>query len=260
LDLRGLDLNGDRPYQLHHYRVRAEVASAEFLETLPDWKPSRGGRLRSALQGLGWPLRGHRAFWPQSFAYDPRFEMLRQPVYLIGYWQSERYFAEHRTPLLADLTLHETLSDSLQHWVSLVTSCESVALHIRRGDYVSNPAARQFHGLCDPAYYQRAMQELMRAHPKSEVFVFSDEPEWVKANFKLDAPMHVVDAHHAEQAHLDLEIMRHCRHHVLANSSFSWWGAWLGQHPEQKVFAPVRWFADPSVNTSDVIPSRWARR
>lgn len=257
LDLRGLVQNGDRPYQLDLYCTRTEIATPELLASLPDPRSSRTGRLRSAVSQVCPSLCAFPAFWPRSFAYDPRFERITRPVYAVGYWQSERYFAWNRARLLQDIQLREPIPPS--RWLEQILGSNSAALHVRRGDYVSNAAAAQFHGLCDMTYYQQAVQMLRAAHPDIEVFVFSDEPDWARTHLQLGVPTHVVDAHRPDQGHLDMELMRHCRHHVIANSSFSWWGAWRCESPGQRVYAPSRWFADPGVDTSDVIPSRWTR-
>lgn len=259
LDLRSLAENGDRPFQLDLYRIRAEIASPDQLAGLPDWRSTRWGRMRSALSQAVPALSSYPVFWPRSFAYDPRFERITRPAYLVGYWQSERYFAWNRTRLLQDIQLREEIPSALASLQDSIHATQSVALHIRRGDYVSNTAAAQFHGLCDMAYYQRSVRTLKEVHPDIEVFVFSDEPDWARAHLQLPAPMHVVDANPPDQGHIDMELMRQCRHHVIANSSFSWWGAWRCESAEQRVYAPGRWFADPGVDTSDVIPSRWTR-
>jgi hypothetical protein len=198
-------------------------------------------------------------FWPRSFAFDKRFNQIARPVYLVGYWQSEKYFAWNRERLLKDLWLVDTIPTNVSRILKTIQTTRSVALHVRRGDYVSNPAAAKFHGLCTKTYYQKAVAALKAKYADIQVFSFSDEPDWVRANLRLTAPMHVVDASPSGQAHIDLELMRHCQHHIIANSSFSWWGAWLCEKPEQVVHAPERWFADVGTDTSDLVPSRWVK-
>lgn len=259
LDLSGLACNGDRAYALDQYRIRAKVACEEELQNLPDWRRTRVGRFRSMLSAWGLPLAGYSVFWPESFAFDPRFNHIQSPVYLVGYWQSEQYFVDHRAALLKDLTRLDALPSPTMQWVARVQGCNSVCLHIRRGDYITNAAASQFHGVCDLSYYDNALTWIGKQHPDIHIFAFSDEPEWVKSHLKTEFPLTVVDANPPEQGGLDLEIMRHCRHHIIANSSFSWWGAWLADSQGQIVLAPSRWFADSSVDTSDVIPKRWLK-
>lgn len=258
LDLRGISANGNRPYQLDLYHVRAEVADAEVLATLPPWRSFRAGRIRQSLSFLLPGMFRSPVFWPHSFAYDDRIERLQHPVYMVGYWQTERYFAWNRTRLLQDLTLLPGMTADAG-LLQKIRNSNSVSLHVRRGDYVSNATAAQHHGTCDMAYYQHAIAALMQRQPDIEVFVFSDEPQWAADNLHLPVPAHIVDANPPECGYLDLELMRQCRHHVLANSSFSWWGAWLCAHAGQRVYAPGRWFTNPSIDATDIVPSRWQR-
>ncbi len=258
LDLRALASNGDRPFQLNLYKTRFRILSSEELDLLPEPRPNRWRRLSADLRRSIGASRKLLPFWPEGFEFDPRFEKISCPVYLVGYWQSERYFHGHRAALLHDLQLLNapvTPHPMLRN----IRASNSVALHIRRGDYVTNASAAQFHGLCDLAYYHDAL-ELMRQRLESpEIFVFSDDLDWAREHLQTTLPMHFVEGHAPEQGYLDLELMRQCRHHVIANSSFSWWGAWLAESTSQIVCAPKRWFAAPDVNTDDVVPLGWIR-
>jgi hypothetical protein len=234
------------------------MAQASLLEELTDWQASRWRRIRSSLSQRLPGVFSYPVYWPKTFAYDPSIEQLSQPVFMVGYWQSQKYFARNRLQILQDLSLLDPLPGS-SPWLKHIQNTCSVSLHVRRGDYITNPAAASFHGLCGVDYYQRAVDRLKLIHPDMEVFVFSDEPAWARENLQLGVPTHVVDAHTPEQGHLDLELMRHCQHHIIANSSFSWWGAWLCEREGQQVVAPKRWFADDGVDTSDVIPAHWVQ-
>lgn len=258
LDLRGLDIQGDRPFQLDGYQIRADIADLELLSSLPNLRPSRWNRTRSRMAQLFPLFYSFPMFWPRSFAFDQRFEQLARPVYLVGYWQSEKYFDWNRTALFNDIQPVLPLSKNTP-LLREIEGCTSVALHIRRGDYVSNASAAQFHGLCDISYYQAAVKNLKACESDIRVFVFSDDIEWTKTHFILDVPTYFVDSIGADSGRADLELMRRCKHHIIANSSFSWWGAWLCTYPEQHVQAPARWFADAKTDTSDVIPERWEK-
>lgn len=258
LDVRGIAENGDRPYQLDLYQARAEIADSGTLEALPPWRSSRAARFRQSLSFAIPSLVHSPVFWARSFAYDDRIERLQRPVYMVGYWQTERYFAWNRARLLQDVRLRlDTAVDA--GWVQKIRGCNSVSLHVRRGDYVSSSTAAQQHGTCDMAYYQQAIALLLQQQPDLEVFVFSDEPQWAADHLRLPAPVHIVDANPPDRGYLDLELMRGCRHHVLANSSFSWWGAWLCVQPGQTVYAPGRWFVNTGIDARDIIPPHWHR-
>jgi hypothetical protein len=133
----------------------------------------------------------------------------------------------------------------------------AVAVHVRRGDYVRNARTNEFHGLCTPEYYQAAAKYVVDRIDEPTFLVFSDEPEWVQANLKLGRPTIYVTHDGNCAPHHDMWLMSQCSHHIIANSSFSWWGAWLCRNEKKMVVAPKRWFRDPKVNTSDLIPECW---
>jgi len=246
LDLRDLKCN----FALKHYQIRAVIAEPELLELLPNWRPSRRRRITFRLfsRFFTYPV-----FWSRSFAYDKRFEQIARPVYLVGYWQTEKYFARHRTRLLEELQLVTPLPTKTPLF-EMIYKTNSVALHIRRGDYVTNPIVARFHGQCDISYYQNAVQKLHNRYSDIEVFVFSDEPDWARNNLRLHVPTHYIAGN---PDYIDFELMRACQHHIIANSSFSWWGAWLCVSNNQIVYAPRQWFLDPKTDISDIIPNRW---
>ncbi len=256
LDLRGLVETGDRPFQLNLYRIRATIATALDLDGLPHWRSTRSTRIQSRLSQVFPDVISFPVFWPASFAFDVRFDEISRPAYLVGYWQTEKYFAWNRERILQDITLLAPLAAS-NATLNLIQACNSVALHIRRGDYVTNTSAAEYHGLCDLAYYRSAIEQLKKNVADMQVFVFSDDLDWARDNLQLDVPTHFVSGNSADKGYLDLELISQCQHHIVANSSFSWWGAWRAQSPSQHVYAPKHWFRDGRTNTADVIPSQW---
>ena len=258
LDLRALQTNGDRSYLLSGYSIRASIASAEVLSALPSARPSRWARLKSQYAQFFPRFASFPVFWPRSFAYDSRFEDVSRPVWMVGYWQSEKYFLHNRQRILQDLRLQVLRVEDLPCY-AWIKSCNSVALHIRRGDYVSNINAAAIHGLCSLAYYEAAVSNLAAHQPGIEVFVFSDDQVWAKANLHLSVPTHFVEPYVCEPTFADMELMAICRHHIIANSSYSWWGAWRCREVGQQVYAPLQWFNDPGVDVRDVCPVSWKR-
>ena len=129
---------------------------------------------------------------------------------------------------------------------------KSVALHVRRGDYVTNKSTNSFHGTCTVEYYQKAVDELTKRIGSISLFMFSDDIEWVRQNLKFPIPTTYVE--HADMPDYErMILMSHCEHNIIANSSFSWWGAWLNQNPEKIVIAPERWFNGNEKN--NVVPA-----
>jgi hypothetical protein len=137
-----------------------------------------------------------------------------------------------------------------------VSSNNSVSVHIRRGDYVSNPHASKFHGTKGLDYYEKAVERIAETVKNPELFVISDDIEWCKENLRLPYKTTHIDGNAGFE---DMHIMSHCAHNIIANSSFSWWAAWLNTNPDKVVIAPKKWFNDESINTEDVVPKTWIR-
>lgn len=194
-----------------------------------------------------------------TFQYQPGFKHYPATTYLNGFWQSELYFKSIRTILLKEFTPKDLPTVENSEWLNRIRNSESVSLHIRRGDYISNKNASAHHGSCDLPYYYRALEAIRSVHPTLEVFVFSDDLAWCQQNLELKEKVYFVDANQTAHPHYDLVLMNHCKHNIIANSSFSWWGAWLNQNPDKMVVAPVNWFADKTINTVDLIPAEWTR-
>jgi hypothetical protein len=141
-----------------------------------------------------------------------------------------------------------------------MSNCESVSVHVRRGDYVTDPAANRVHGTCGSEYYERAAELLCEQVTSPRFFVFSDDPEAARRELRMPGPAEFIDGNVGQRDWEDLRLMTSCRHHIIANSTFSWWGAWLAHHDEQVVAAPHAWFrpgAKPGHCVRDLIPQSW---
>lgn len=181
------------------------------------------------------------------------------PVWLDGYWQSYKYFNGISDTIKREVGKIGALSKGSQHIYKQITSSESICIHIRRGDYVTNLNASQTHGLCSLEYYNKGLQIVGKGLKNPTVFIFSDDPEWVRSNLEVPFPSVVVDVNGADDAHQDLWLMRSCQRFVIANSSLSWWAAWLSDAPKKMVVAPRNWFSSNQFDSSDLIPPDWIR-
>ena len=183
-------------------------------------------------------------------------------VILDGFWQSERYFAHCADAIRAELTFadRETSAAFASYRRQIDRAEQPISVHVRRGDYVSHPEFSQSFGFVGVDYYRAAIARLTDQFPAATLFLFSDDPAWVRNNLSLDVP-HVFVENTGPDADLeDLQLMSLCSHHVIANSSFSWWGAWLNADKHKMVIAPDRWFKNkPGWDTKDLIPSTWLR-
>jgi Glycosyl transferase family 11 len=189
------------------------------------------------------------------FTYDPAFEALFGSTYLIGYWQSYRYFEDSAEQIRRELRPKQPPSEVNRMWHSRIEACNSVCLHVRRGDYLGDQADSPI--VCGLSYYREAMQHVSRFVTAPKLFVFSDDIGWCRSAFaSTDAAF--VDVNGPDDAIYDLYLMATCRHHIIANSSLSWWGAWLARHPEQIVIAPQPWL--PGADTDrDLLPTQWIK-
>jgi len=192
----------------------------------------------------------------RDLLYRPDLLHRRGHVLLRGYWQDERYFADIRPRILQDFSLKHGLDTRSQECLARIRAAPSAFFHVRRGDYLT-PDNRDRFGVCSADYYHRALEMLRARVPGLKIFVFSDEPAWAAANAIGGAGAEIIDWNADAPAH-DLALMQACTHAVIANSSFSWWGAWLGERPERITIAPRTWYkAVPEYR--EIVPQRWTR-
>lgn len=203
------------------------------------------------------PINERHIIIEPYFQFCPDILKVRDNCYLSGNWQSEKYFKEIEQTIKNDFTLKDGLTAASKNWIDKINDCNSVSLHIRRGDYVSSQKTNQFHGTCGLEYYQKAIDAITTKTKNPEFFIFSDDIEWAKNNLKIDCPIYFVSDKSIPD-YEELIIMSKCRHNIIANSSFSWWGAWLNNNQDKIVIAPQKWFNAP-VDTSDLIPNSWTR-
>lgn len=247
---------GLREFELSCFNHTAQIASEDILQRVvnPKLRPLLAFSKRVGLFTSRIPL-----FMEPHFHYCTRLETLSPPSYLIGSWQSERYFEVVTTELRTDFSFKESPDPVNNAMLGQIASVDnSVAIHIRRGDYVSNKETNVAHGTCPPRYYAKAVKRIADHTKSPHFFVFSDDIAWAKDNFNVAShPMTMIDVNDASRGHCDMMLMSACKHHIIANSSFSWWGAWLGTDKESIVCAPELWFANQAHNTNDIIPKRW---
>ncbi|MDF1777799.1 MAG: alpha-1,2-fucosyltransferase [Rhizobiaceae bacterium] len=194
----------------------------------------------------------------QGNHFNPDIMTVGGNLWLHGYWQSERYFADFEEQIRCELSVRTQPSAKNEQLLAEIAGLPAVSLHIRRGDYVNNPQANAAHGICTLEYYRSAALLISERMAEKPIFyVFSDEPEWARTNLDLPFEIRVMDHNDGDHNYEDLRLMAACRHHVIANSTFSWWGAWLNPSLEKIVIAPKQWFADPSLKNPDILPPSW---
>ncbi len=258
-----LDVSGFRTYQKRRYglgqlSVATAFASDAEIEMAREGHWPRGRRLlRRAFPSV--PAESSHVVRERTwFVFDPEMLSLPDGTYLEGYWQSEKYFAPIASRLRGEFVVRAPLAGRDAELADAMGGGESVSLHVRRGDYVTDPVSAAMHNVCDEAYYRRCVDHLAGQLRNPHFFVFSDEPEWARKCLPLPFATTIVDHNGEAQDALDLRLMSLCRHHVIANSSFSWWGAWLDPRPDKIVLMPTQWLRDrrPEM-TPDIRPQGW---
>ena len=205
-----------------------------------------------------WVLESPRAFVERDQNFEPTVLDLPDGTYLSGYFQTERYFADIGEQLKKELTVRSPMDARNEEMAERIAEEGSVCLHVRRGDYYSNEACRSVHAVDLTDYYSKAISLLRSRAEGLHFFIFSDEPDWVRRHFGLGDDCTVVAVNGPDEPEQDLRLMSLCRHFIIANSSFSWWGAWLSTNPDKVVIAPQRWFLDDR-NVKDRCPDSWIR-
>jgi hypothetical protein len=199
-----------------------------------------------------------------NYSYWPGINDIKSSVILSGYWQNEKYFSEILTIIRQDFMFPEFDCPEAKNIAKKIEDAPcSISVHVRRGDYVEDPNTNHTHGICSLDYYKKAIQIVIDKNEKKTIpklYIFSDDPAWVKNNFNtLGLPAIVVDIQeHKEKSYHDMHLMSLCQHHIIANSSFSWWGSWLSSR-NGIVIAPRRWFADDILKDYNPSLVSWLR-
>ena len=248
-----LDLTVFETYKLHNgyrldqFAIQADIAAENDIINL------KGGNnvLFSALRKAGLFKRKSYFKEKRSSYFDARV-FKNKFVYLDGYWQNELYFSNIREVLLRELSPINSMNDLVCDYLEPIKKSNSVSLHVRRGDYLNLKNIN----VLDVGYYMKASKYIRKNVEKPTFFIFSDDLDWCKKSLGFLDGCIYVDRTQTEID--DLKLMSFCRHNIIANSSFSWWGAWLNQNPGKTVIAPKDWMLnDPG--SSNVILSDWVK-
>lgn len=194
-----------------------------------------------------------------KFKFDPEVLKCKGNIYLNGSWQSEKYFKDIETDIRREFTVKIPQIGKNKKIARQISSCKSpVSLHMRRGDYVFNPHTNQILGTCTLDYYYRCVKYLARRVMNPHFFVFGDDPKWARNNLKLSYPTTFIDHNCPDKGYEDLRLMSQCKHHIIANSSFSWWGAWLAKNKNKIILVPKKWL-NINLKTPDLLPNNWIK-
>jgi hypothetical protein len=239
-----------RYYELDFFNVKPRFAGEKELEFFGE----RSGRLKRVLLRMFPGFTSKITLNESGHLFYGNFFRLPSHTYLKGFWQSEKYFKVYERAIRQDFVIRGNMPEELKPLEEKIRKVNSISMHVRRGDYVTLKNANEFHGLCSVDYYRSALGEIS-AKENSEVFVFSDNMEWCCQNLKFEIPVTYVS--HTFHPVWDMHLMSLCSHNIIANSSFSWWAAWLNTNPQKKVIAPEYWFTGKKTQNLDLLPEGW---
>jgi len=196
----------------------------------------------------------------KSLLFDNKLLEIEDDSYLDGYFQCENYFKDIRKEILNQFVINQAVSDYTKKIENKIQNSRySCSLHIRRGDFINNTNI-SIHGACDIKYYKNAMKYLEEKIDDLFYFVFSDDIEWCRENLDIQNVIYI-ESKEKRIPHEDIYLMSLCNHNIIANSTFSWWGAWINQNEEKIVIAPKKWFADDKMDnqSKDIVCESWIR-
>lgn len=250
-DLSWFKTQNKRRYELGIYNVVENFATDAEVKQLSKYREKIG--FLKFLNRFS-PIDESIYITESQFNFNPKILDTKIPVYLDGYWQSEKYFEKIKDAIHKELVLRNTPLIMNSQFADEIRTSNSVSLHIRRTDYINGSDG--FYHTCPIDYYHQALAILEKTHKNLKLFVFSDDINWVKANLKTSHPTVFIDGN---KGYEDLTLMSLCKQNVIANSTFSWWGAWLNANPKKIVIAPNKWFTNQNINTQDLIPAGWIK-
>jgi len=259
-----LDLRGFTNYALHNgfeldrvFSAPVKVATAGDVRNMLGWRSSE--LVRKVFKRIKSPLlHGTRLAIEPHFNYWSGLRAGGTKRYLMGYWQSEMYFKDYAETLRSDFNFTIPLDETNQNIAQGIQHSNAVSLHVRRGDYITHTPNAKILSTCSLDYYNKAIDYISKRVDSPHFFLFSDDMEWVKASLDIPFEKTYIEHNRGADSYRDMQLMHMCRHHIIANSSFSWWGAWLNPNPDKLVVAPKTWFSDGKVD-DDLIPREWIR-
>lgn len=243
-DLSWFSGKADRKYGLGAYRCTVDEIDGRLVRRLTRDKP--------LLRLFGIRPKMKKVREDPHCIYDQHLREARDAS-ISGYFQAARYYEGGIRTELLEAFRPKSIPGDVAELARRIESCDAVSLHVRRGDYLK---LRETYAVCGHDYYERAADRirLSLGHPK--FFVFSDDLEWCRTSLKLFGEITFVRLPYPDRPELDMYLMSRCRHNIIANSTFSWWGAYLNDHPEKLVVAPKSWYV--SMKT-DIVPESWIR-
>jgi len=248
------DISGFKNYPLHNGLELERIfhlsvnKSSSFENVILGGGNSLFARARRKISTL------NRCYFEKK-NFDPHIFENKKRTYYWGYWQSEKYFNHIADQIRTDFTFKNQLNEKNLQVADAIARTSAVSVHVRRGDYVNHSVLG---GVCDTEYYRKAIDHINSKVPDATYFIFSDDIAWCKEHLGIEN-CHYIDWNKEKESYIDMQLMSLCKHNIIANSSFSWWGAWLNSNPEKIVIAPSKWHNEEICDINDIIPNKWTR-
>ncbi|NMB57373.1 alpha-1,2-fucosyltransferase [Candidatus Beckwithbacteria bacterium] len=245
-----------RKYELECFKLKAEIASDQEIRKLNYFHFKNQNRLLNVLHYHLAPVFEKNYLQEKNpHNLDEKFfKTKKKNLYLQGSWQSEKYFKNIENIIRKDFDFKNKVNQHANKILNKIKSTNSISLHVRRTDYISNTNTNKIHGVCSIEYYKQAINLIIKETKDPIFFIFSDDISWCKQNLQLNYSHFYIENNKNWE---DLKLMSNCKHNIIANSSFSWWGAWLNQNKEKIIYAPQKWFNLDKLDIKDRIPEKW---
>jgi hypothetical protein len=257
LDLSSFCQNIERDYGLDAYKIQASIAS-EIELTQWGLRETRWSRRIPDIVKAYWQ-KDISCYSEPHYQFDPKAMQLCAPIAVNGYWHSYKYFEDYSDIIRSEFMPNEYFSrknDAIHD--EILDTC-SVSIHVRRGDYITDNNYKTIYAECNQEYYTNAIIYLTDRMEGIRIFIFSDDMNWAKNTFPASSSIRFVDNDNKCRPFYDMYLMSLCKHNIIANSSFSWWGAWLNPYCDKIVITPNNWYLSENLTTKDLIPSNWIR-
>ena len=256
-----LDISSYQNYEWHDYSLRPFSIRENFADK-SDCELLKGEKV-SFVQKINQKIFNNKKFYysEKDLRFNEKYKNLANPAYISGYWQSEKYFKQVEEVIRNEFKIVIPPSKPNQKLIKKIEKENAVSLHVRRGNYANIKHVNKVHGTSPLSYYNDAIKVLIPKIPDPVFYIFSDDIEWAKKNLIINNETVFVDFNNSTTDFEDMRLMSMCKHHIIANSTFSWWGAWLNDSKSKIVIAPKIWFNDVNMNnqTANLIPSNWIR-
>ena len=251
---------GIRVYGLDNFNISAtEASEAELRRSKKFFKSTllaRGLRKINRMRNFVncyYMVEPENLYW--KFQPSVLNKKIAKDVYIEGYWQTEKYFIDIEPIIRRELSFKNTPDEVNMKLINEIKNENSIALHIRHGDNANEYA--KAHGVLPLDYYYKAINIIANKIENPSFYIFSDDPEWARENLKLDFQTQYISHNGDIKNYEDLRLMSNCKHHIIGNSTFSWWGAWLGKKANQIVIAPKYYQENHDISQKDFYPDNW---